>query len=604
MMQVLDLLYIFFALLGLGFLIFIHELGHYFMAKKMKMKVEVFSIGFGKPLLSWKRKKVRWQLCWFPVGGYVKIAGMTKDTRKDPYKIPHGFFSKKPYQRILVALMGPLMNVIFALLVFTVLWLWGGREQSFSEHTRTIGFVDPKSKLHQLSVRAGDEISKYGQKPYHGVRDLFFVSALKHAKERIEGYKVDYYTKAKKPFHYFLPTYPYGSRGFSTLGVLAPASYLIYMPPKEEKASILFPNERILWVNGIWVFSREQFFKELNAPWVFLQVKRGNEILGARVPLVQLKKLQLSSFDREEMGDWKHEAGMKKPIEEMVFFPFYVNENCRIETPFAFTDKELEEKIRKDHLRNPFFVSFQRGDQILSINGKKVEDAVDILSILQKKSLLMVLQKGDFSSMPFQKANQEFVRGFWGEDVKKMVETGNRERKDLRMVSTFLQQKKEAASLGAFYEHVQDKQYILGIEHLLLDRPVTYNPNPLQLSQSLLGNMGRFFVALITGSIQAKWMMGPVGIIHLVQKSWVLGFKEAFFLLGVISLNLALFNLLPIPLLDGGNILFSLYEMVTRRRVKLQTMEKFILPFILLLLALFLFVTYHDLVRIFSRFFS
>ncbi|MFN4174342.1 MAG: site-2 protease family protein, partial [Parachlamydiaceae bacterium] len=57
------------AILGLSFLIFIHELGHYLMARREGMRVEIFSIGFGKPIFSWMKNGVKWQLGWIPFGG-------------------------------------------------------------------------------------------------------------------------------------------------------------------------------------------------------------------------------------------------------------------------------------------------------------------------------------------------------------------------------------------------------------------------------------------------------------------------------------------------------------------------------------------------------
>ena len=71
-----SIFYIFLALMGLNLLVFIHELGHYIVARREGMRVDVFSIGFGKPFVSWTRKGVKWQICPFLFGGYVRIAGM------------------------------------------------------------------------------------------------------------------------------------------------------------------------------------------------------------------------------------------------------------------------------------------------------------------------------------------------------------------------------------------------------------------------------------------------------------------------------------------------------------------------------------------------
>src|SRR3989338_867839 len=100
-----SLTYLLLAAFGLGLLIFIHEFGHYWMARRQGMKVEAFSIGFGKPLRVWEHRGVKWQFCMLPFGGYVRIAGMEKKGNLEPYQIPDGFYGKKPRARIAVAIM-------------------------------------------------------------------------------------------------------------------------------------------------------------------------------------------------------------------------------------------------------------------------------------------------------------------------------------------------------------------------------------------------------------------------------------------------------------------------------------------------------------------
>ena len=121
-----QIFYIILAILGLGFLVFIHELGHFWMARRQGMKVEVFSIGFGRPIYSWMQNGVRWQVGWLPFGGYVRIAGMQREGSREPHEIAEGFYSKPPLQRIAVAAMGPLVNIFFALIAFIILNMAGG----------------------------------------------------------------------------------------------------------------------------------------------------------------------------------------------------------------------------------------------------------------------------------------------------------------------------------------------------------------------------------------------------------------------------------------------------------------------------------------------
>ena len=181
------ILYFIFALIALGILVFIHELGHYIVARKMGMKVEIFSIGFGKPLIKWKWNDVDWQVATLPFGGYVKIAGMEFGKKEgnvavDPYEVENGFFKQPPLKRIAVAIAGPFANFLLAIILLTVLYAMGGREKSFSEFTQIIGWVDPASELYSLGLRPGDLLTDYNGKPYTNAKD-FFTQRSKASKE-------------------------------------------------------------------------------------------------------------------------------------------------------------------------------------------------------------------------------------------------------------------------------------------------------------------------------------------------------------------------------------------------------------------------------------
>ena len=142
-----------------------------------------------------------------------------------------------------------------------------------------------------------------------------------------------------------------------------------------------------------------------------------------------------------------------------------------------------------------------------------------------------------------------------------------------------------------------DKQLILGLPSVQDDR-ILYNPPPLALFDKVFEEIWHTLKALVTGALNPKWMSGPIGIVQVVHDTSMVSMKEALYWLGAISLNLGVLNLLPLPVLDGGTICFSLYELITGRRLKAKTLEKLIIPFALLLIGFFLFLTYHDLTRI------
>jgi len=105
-------------------LVFVHELGHFLAARWFGVPVEVFSVGFGPKVVSIRRSGIEYRLSAIPLGGFVKMAGATPSRGEI---VPGGFDSKSPWQRFVILLAGPAMNIAFALVLTTIV-LWCGIE--------------------------------------------------------------------------------------------------------------------------------------------------------------------------------------------------------------------------------------------------------------------------------------------------------------------------------------------------------------------------------------------------------------------------------------------------------------------------------------------
>ncbi len=119
--------------------VFIHEYGHYYFAKKYGVGVTDFSIGFGKEILGWNDKSgTRWKICWIPLGGYVKFFGdrnvfsqadqeelLKKYSKEDQDKL---FVTKPLYQRSLIVFGGPLANFLLAIVIFLSIYMFVGKD--------------------------------------------------------------------------------------------------------------------------------------------------------------------------------------------------------------------------------------------------------------------------------------------------------------------------------------------------------------------------------------------------------------------------------------------------------------------------------------------
>src|ERR687892_704860 len=107
----------------LGFLIFAHEAGHFFVAKLFRVKVLVFSFGFGKRLFGFKKGDIDYRVSLIPLGGYVRMAGDTPE-ENEPAN-PDEFLSKPKWQRFLILFAGPAMNVLIAILFVAAIVMVG-----------------------------------------------------------------------------------------------------------------------------------------------------------------------------------------------------------------------------------------------------------------------------------------------------------------------------------------------------------------------------------------------------------------------------------------------------------------------------------------------
>lgn len=638
-----SLAYAVLAILGLGFLVFIHELGHYFVARRRKMRVEAFAIGFGKPIFTWEHKGVKWHICMLPFGGYVKIAGMQKEGSREPSEIKDGFYGKSPWARIQVALAGPVVNIFFAFFAFTVLWVTGGREKQFTDFTHRIGWVDPKSPLYELGVRPGDMITNYDGRPFNGFKDLLTASLMSGDQIAISGYKIDYDTGKHTDFNYTLKTYDnpnVPNQKFNTIGVLSPAGYLIYGGSLKgatagspmEKSGIK-PNDRILWADGEIVFSPQQLSSLINESTAFLTIQRGDAVFHTKVPRVQIEDLKLNSSERGEIDDWQHESNLKGRLQDLYFIPYNLSPNMVVEGNLNFIDEADQAKAFGQCERCAHFQSLQEGDRILAVDGTPLDSAHELLTQLQTRKVLLIVDRDPaaIQSVLWSKADQQFdqfnianlngIVASIGTDHE-IADVGplhllkpitpkplldfpaTAERiEDLAKVKKEIEGIKDPQKRTEAYRQLENRQKVAVLGIHLKDREVRYNPTPADQFVEVFQDTWRTLHGLISGVANPKIIAGPVGIIQIVHHSWMIGAKEALFWMALISLNLGIINLLPLPILDGGHIAFSLIEMITKRPLKSKTMERLVIPFVGLIIFFFIYVTYQDIARLFSKFF-
>jgi len=140
----------------LGVLIFVHELGHFLAARRLGVRVLTFSLGFGPKILKTTRGDTEYCISAIPLGGYVKMAGESPD---DPRSgAPDEFLSKTKWERFQVLIMGPVMNILLAVVVLAVVLAQGAEVPAYDEQPPVLGAVRADSVAARAGLMPGDRI--------------------------------------------------------------------------------------------------------------------------------------------------------------------------------------------------------------------------------------------------------------------------------------------------------------------------------------------------------------------------------------------------------------------------------------------------------------
>ena len=145
--------------------VFIHEYGHYYFAKRYGVGVTDFSIGFGREIFGWNDKSgTRWKICWIPLGGYVKFFGdrnvfsqseqqevINKYNEEDRNKL---FILKPLYQRSLIVAAGPLANFVLAIIIFSIINMFVGKDFT----PAVVNEVQINSPAYEAGIKKNDKI--------------------------------------------------------------------------------------------------------------------------------------------------------------------------------------------------------------------------------------------------------------------------------------------------------------------------------------------------------------------------------------------------------------------------------------------------------------
>lgn len=537
----------------IGLLVFIHEAGHFAFAKLFKVKVHVFSLGFGPKIFGYQKGETFYKVSALPLGGYVKMLGEDPTEQIGPEDKGRAFSDKPPWQRFLIIVGGPVMNIIFPL------FLHFGVGLTFTEVVPAeVGFVLEGMPAWNAGLRPGDVITSVDGKPVDTFNDL-----------------VDYVSP--------------GAGKKMTVAVLRDGQTQSFdLIPKPVEVPIVLDEMETIGRIGV-------------AP-SYLSTLVG--VSDAKSPVASAG---LQTFDLVEAVDGKKVARLIELEKQLV---------AKAGSSATLTVKRMKADAQPPF--QPFDDQFEKASKQIVINVPADTRSLADIGIESSTSFVAHVTKGGVAEAIGLKRGDKLV-GLNGKpsNLSLIIEAFNRDpKKSHRLAWIRGGERFEAALTQKFIP--AGKKGDLGIERDTFDKgfwgwlgttmPPEPIPNPHLVTGALayagsetwrgIRLIGIGFKLLFQGRVSMRSIGGPIMIGQLAGQAGQMGASSFFWIMALISLNLGLINLLPIPVLDGGQIVMVAIESITKRPISRTIKEKVMLVGVAMLLLLMVFATWNDIARI------
>ncbi|MCK6507011.1 RIP metalloprotease RseP [Myxococcota bacterium] len=555
------------AVAMVAFLVFVHEFGHFIVAKACGIHVPVFSLGFGRRLFGVKLGGTDYRVSMLPFGGYVKMAGanfgyMDEDDEDAPDDPSKGFMRRPVWQRLAVVAAGPAFNLALPVVVFTVL-LMAGEPQPAA----VVGSVDHDSPAERAGLRPGDRISAIDGQPLTSWSEVVLLlegeGDQQHALT-VERGGASLALRLDLPDGQVLGVTH--SRPDAMVGVDDPAS-------PAGRAGIR-TGERIVAVDGAPV-----------ADWVAVQQALAT-VAGSAVRLSVEGDDGAREVRLERDAAWQPSGTPTgEPEQAWGLLPA---------TLFVGTVGETVEKD-PDGLFSGLkpappppptpasLAGIRQGDRFLSVDGQPILRWSDVLEAVS-------------GSMEGE-----------GEEARARAIEVIVMRQGQQLALTLTPEvMRDTDALGRYYYRP-----ILGVTRMggFVDGPSTrvyygFVPAVARAAEEttrLAGFIVEQLGKLVTGEAAVqKSLGGPVEIVRQASHAAEQGLFVYARLAGMLSISLGIVNLLPVPVLDGGQLLFFSVEAVRGRPLSHRLRERAQQVGVLFLVLLMLSVLVFDITRLFE----
>lgn len=548
----------------IGILIFVHELGHFLAAKFFDIKVVKFSLGFGPQLVAFRWGETVYQIALVPLGGFVKMVGDNPSDAVDPDDMDRSFTAAPVYQRALVALAGPAFNLFFPIVCFFAYNVLGP-----SVVSPLVGQIELNQPADKAGLRSGDRIiSVDGYRTYSFGRITELISARPNEIVPIEVDRDGERLQLRVTPSETVATDLFGKpkqRGIIGVSWNRPGTRVGVAFPAQNHAGFL-TGDRIVRVAGrpVSAFSDvDRAFRTFAGTQVEIRVARPQpKVAGGllfadhEVPVDLSVSIPQGATGAAALGLAPSEGFIRRIV------------------PGGPADR----------------AGLAPGDQIIEVSGRRIRLFWSFLLEARKSG-------GDPVSLTVRRAGARVPLTLMASKVtctnevtKKPVEIW-----DLGLGIGMTDQ--------ADCSEVNRKQQLYAQWDSVV--PPSTEEARLTLSEALesalretgnvIGLVATAIFKLFSTEVPIDNVAGPLRLFKLAAQAAEVGVFAYLRMLALISVNLGLINLLPIPIFDGGHLLFCLVEAVKRRPLSLRAREYATLVGLVILAALVLLALRNDL---------
>ncbi len=597
--------------LGIGLLIFIHELGHYLAARWIGAQVQVFSLGFGPRLVGIRRGPTDYRLSLIPLGGYVAVAGQDPNDGRERHG--QGLQDKTVGQRALFYSGGVLMNLLFALIVFPIAFHSG-----VSFPAPVLGNILPGSPAWQARLQPGDRILSIGGKPVYSFENLVVEAGLSSGKPLAV-------TALRDGQRLELALTPRFSErdGLFTLGAelaLADKPAVLFVTDGGPASTAgLRDGDLLIAVNGKPAAASLQDEVDLGRSLegglpIEVTVRRGQDD-EAREFSVRIEPDQRPS-DRALIGVEplrSKVAGIRAGsplLDRLGLLPddvvLAVDGAAFVGGTLAQAQKggaTLQALVRRNKTRMLLASEVRDGE----LEG--LDDCVALQPDFNS-ALLAPLPGGAAEAAGIQAGDRllridgKEIRDWPGLQAAVRAAGDNAVALELERpaadgagpgvtLSMPLQPRRQTVFDYGYSRQLERRRHEVQSEHLL-EAVQQGSVCALDLIKQLYVTTKR----LLTGEVAASNLGGIIQISRVSYQNTQWGLPRFLYFLALLSINLAFANVLPVPVLDGGHLLFLLIERIKGSPVSVRVFNYSQVLGLVLVLALVVFVTYNDILRL------